>query len=107
MRTINPIDEYLAVFPEVRGETVSEGGLILPNSQDEYIEYGRVAACGGRVNEKRQGDEVKVGDLIIFKKIAGPSLVSGGRRIQLIKSDSVIAIIRDEPDPPEANVPAA
>lgn len=99
MKTVQPIDEILAVYPEVREETKSEAGLILPGGQDEYIEYGVVAAIGLKVNEKRApGDHLKVGDNIIFRKIAGPALVSGHRRILLIKSENVIAIVREVSD---------
>lgn len=108
MEELRPIGEILAVFPMARGEQVSPGGLIVPDARDEYIQYGQIKAMGSLVNEKRPVDEkLQVGDKIIFRKVAGPSVVSNRENILLIKAEHVIAVIYGEPDPPQPGVLAS
>ena len=77
-------------------ETVSAGGIVIPDSAKEKPDQGEVLAVGPG---KRTDDgktlpiTVKVGDRILFSKYSGTDFKLGGDEIVVMREDDVLGII--------------
>lgn len=96
---IKPLgDRILVEIKDVKAETKTTSGIVLPDSVKEQPQYGKVAAVGsGRLNQ--QGERipvsVSVGETVIFSKFAPTNIVDPDTKKEyLIMSErDLIAII--------------
>lgn len=92
---IKPLSDFLLVEP-LEAETTLPSGIVLPDSAKEKPQEAKVIAVGpGRRDET--GDripmEVKVGDVIMYKKWGGTEIKSEGKELLLVKEEDVIALV--------------
>jgi chaperonin GroES len=92
---IRPLQDRIVV-KRLEGESVTKGGIIIPDTAKEKPIEGRVVAVG---NGKIQKDgkvrplDVKVGDVILFGKYSGNEVKLDGEDHVLIREDDVLAVL--------------
>lgn len=78
-------DRLLVSFLDKEEKTA--GGIIIPDSAKERPQKGKVEAVGKEV------EEVKVGDVIMFKTYAPDNIKIDGKEYGILKSEDVMGII--------------
>ena len=71
-------------------------GIVIPDTAKEKPQEGRVAEVGpGRRDEdgKRVAMEIKVGDIVMYKKWGGTEVKVEGKEMLLVKEEDVLAIV--------------
>ncbi len=95
MTKINPVAGYILVEPE-KPETVTASGIVLPGSEKEKPQQGKVLAIGSAVY--RDGQEItppcKINDTIMFKEWGVNEIKENDKKHFLIKFEDVMAIIK-------------
>lgn len=103
MEYLEPLGNNVFVKP-VTEETMSRGGIIIPDTAKEKPQEGEIIAIGpGKMNKKGEllPMEVKVGDRIIFAKYSGSQIEIDGVKY-LIMPDSDILAVKVNPDTAKA-----
>jgi chaperonin GroES len=92
---VRPLHDRIIV-KRLEGETLTKGGIIIPDTAKEKPIEGRVVAVG---NGKRQEDgtvrplDVKEGDRILFGKYSGTDIKVNGEEHLILREDDVLAVI--------------
>jgi chaperonin GroES len=95
---IRPLQDRI-VIKRLEGESVTKGGIIIPDSAKEKPIEGRVVAVGnGKVlkDGKVRPVDVKVGDVVLFGKYSGTEVKLDGEEHMLIREDDILAVTRSE-----------
>ena len=92
---IRPLNDRVVVkrAPE---ETVSEGGIVIPDSSAEKPTKGEIVAVGeGKLNDNgtRSSLTVKVGDNVLFGQYAGTEITIDGEKVLIMREDDILAIV--------------
>jgi chaperonin GroES len=93
---IRPLQDRI-VIKRLEGESVTKGGIIVPDTAKEKPIEGRVVAVGnGKIlkDGKTRPLGVKVGDVVLFGKYSGNEVKLDGEDHLLIREDDVLAILR-------------
>ena len=91
---IRPLQDRIVV-KRLEGDTVTKGGIIIPDSAKEKPVEGKVLAVGnGKVlkDGKVRALEVKVGDVVLFGKYSGTEIKIEGEEHVLLREDDVLAV---------------
>jgi chaperonin GroES len=92
---VRPLHDRLIV-KRLEGETLTKGGIIIPDTAKEKPIEGRVIAVG---NGKRAEDgtvrplDVKAGDRVLFGKYSGTDIKVDGEEHLILREDDVLAVI--------------
>jgi len=92
---IRPLQDRIVV-KRLEGESVTKGGIIIPDTAKEKPIEGRVVAVGnGKIlkDGKIRPLDVKVGDVILFGKYSGNEVKLDGEDHVLIREDDVLAVL--------------
>ncbi len=98
MSKIKPLSDYILIEP-LQKETTLPSGIVIPDTAKEKPQEGKVAAVGsGRKDEngKVVPIEVKVGDIVMYKKWGGTEIKVDGKEHLLVKEEDVLAIVSKE-----------
>ncbi|HTL52138.1 MAG TPA: co-chaperone GroES [Planctomycetota bacterium] len=90
---LQPLDDRL-VLKRLDDETVTSGGIVLPDSAKEKSQKGSVVAVGpGRRLDsgKRAPLEVSVGDTVLFGKYAGSEVKIDGEEYTILRESELLA----------------
>ncbi|KAA3613436.1 MAG: co-chaperone GroES [Planctomycetota bacterium] len=90
-----PIEDRVLIRP-LEAETVSAGGIVLPDSAQEKPMQGEVSAVGpGRQAKdgKRLEMPVAKGDVVIYGKYAGNEIQLDGVDYKVLRADEILAKI--------------
>ncbi len=90
-----PIEDRLLIEPAA-GETVSPGGIFLPDSAKDVPTRGTIVAAGpGRLGAdgKRLEMPVAAGDEVIYGQYAGSNVEIGGTEFKVLRAGEVLAKI--------------
>ena len=93
--SIRPLHDRVLVR-RIEDETVSAGGILIPDNAKEKPSRGEILAVG---NGKHldNGDvrplEVKVGDKILFGKYSGSEVKVDGEELLVMREDDIVGII--------------
>ncbi len=94
--TLKPVSNHIIVKP-FDNETVTSSGIILPDTvEKERSERGEIISIGpGKIldNGEREAMDVKVGQMVIFKKYSPDDVEVDGIKYLIITIDDVMAII--------------
>ena len=95
---LRPVRDFLLVeLLEV--ESVSVGGIVLPESSKKGSLRGRVVRVGdGRWNGQHQvfnGFSCNVGDLVLFNEFAGFDVTVDGRELRLLRDADLIGVFEE------------
>lgn len=92
---LQPLGDRVVVERE-QSETVTAGGIVLPDSAKDKPTRGKVISVGeGRLLDtgKRSVMQVKAGDRVLFSTYAGDTFKMGTRELLLLREDDILAVI--------------
>lgn len=92
---LKPLNDHIVV-ERVEEETVSRGGIIIPDTAKEKPLKGKVVAVGsGKLDKsgKRLGMDVVAGNVIIFGKYAGNEVKINGTDYVILREDDILAVV--------------
>lgn len=92
---LKPLGDRIIV-EALSAESVTAGGIVLPDSAKEKPLEGKVIAVGPGAQcdtGKIRPMDVKVGEKIIYGKYAGTEVKVGGEEYIILRQDDVLAII--------------
>ena len=90
---LKPLADRVVVRP-IERETVSKGGIVLPDTVKEKPQEGEVMAVGqGRLSEdgKRLPMDVKVGDIVIYAKYGGTEIKINDEELMILRESDILA----------------
>jgi chaperonin GroES len=88
-----PLDDRVLVKPD-GAETVTSGGILLPDAAQDKPTRGTVVAVGpGRLNKAgdRVAVSVSVGDVVIYGKYSGSDIKIAGEEHKLVRESDLLA----------------
>jgi chaperonin GroES len=92
---IRPLHDRVLVR-RMEDETVSAGGILIPDNAKEKPSRGEILAIGTG-KHLDNGDvrplEVKVGDKILFGKYSGNEVKVDGEELLVMREDDIVGII--------------
>ncbi len=92
---LQPLGDRVVVERE-ESETVTAGGIVLPDTAKDKPTRGRVISVGdGRLLDDgtRAAFQVKVGDRVLFSSYAGDNFKLGARELLLLREEDILAVI--------------
>lgn len=92
---IRPLHDRIIV-ERLEEETMTAGGIIIPDSAKEKPQEGKIVAVGkGKITEdgKVLPLDVKVGDKILFGKYAGTEVKIDGKEFIMMREDDVLGVV--------------
>ncbi|MEN6404836.1 MAG: co-chaperone GroES [Thermoguttaceae bacterium] len=92
---LQPLGDRVVVERE-ESETMTAGGIVLPDSAKDKPTRGKVVSVGeGRLSDTgvRCPLQVKVGDRVLFSSYAGDSFKVGTRELLLLREEDILAVI--------------
>ena len=88
--TLKTVLNKVIVEP-VEAETVTKGGIIIPDTAQEKPQKGTVIAVGkGKADEPM---EVKVGDTVLFGKYSGTELHIDDKKYLVMNQNDILVIM--------------
>jgi len=90
---IKPLADRVVVKP-IERETVSKGGIVLPDTVKEKPQEGKVMAVGeGKLSDdgKRIPMDVKVGDIVIYAKYGGTEIKINDEELMILRESDILA----------------
>ncbi|MBR0236614.1 MAG: co-chaperone GroES [Thermoguttaceae bacterium] len=90
---LKPLEDRVVVEPK-EAESVTAGGIVLPDNAKEKQQRGTVIAVGpGKLLEDgtRAEMSVVVGDEVIYGKYAGNDITVDGQDIKILREDDILA----------------
>ncbi len=94
---IKPLSDNVLVEP-VQKETTLPSGIVIPDMAKEKPQEGKVVAVGsGKRDDKgnRIPLEIKVGDIVMYKKWGGTEIKVEGKDMLLVKEEDIIAVVEN------------
>ena len=92
---LKPMGDRVVVRPSEQ-ESVTKGGIFLPDTAQERPQKGEVVSTGpGRMleNGKRVEMEVKAGDTVIYSKYAGTEIKVQDEELLVLGANDILAVI--------------
>lgn len=92
---LKPLNDRVLV-KRLEEETVTAGGIIIPDSAKEKPMKGEIIAVGpGKMGEdgKRCKPAVEKGDKVLFNKYAGTEIKIDGVEHLMMREDDILAVI--------------
>ena len=95
---LKPLSDRVVVR-RVDSESVTKGGIFIPDAATEKADQGRVLAVGPG---KRNKDglvvalDVAVNDRVLFGKFAGQTVKVDGEELLILKEEDILAVIQGE-----------
>jgi chaperonin GroES len=92
---LQPLGDRI-VLERDESETVTAGGIVLPDTAKDKPTRGKVISVGdGRLleNGSRSPLQVKVGDRVLFTSYAGDTFKIGARELLLLREEDILAVI--------------
>ena len=93
--SITPLGDNILV-KRLEAESVTAGGIVLPESAKEKPREGMVISVGeGRVTEDgtRTAPQVSKNDRVIFSSYAGTEVSFGGEDFLIVREDEILAVV--------------
>jgi|TARA_Y100000588_G_scaffold243932_1_gene258129 chaperonin GroES len=94
---IRPLHDRLVVR-RLEEDTVSAGGIVLPDSASEKPSQGEILAAGpGKIadNGDVQKLDVKVGDKVIFGQYGGSTVKIDGEELLILSESEIFGVLED------------
>ena len=95
---VRPLQDRILV-KRIDPDTVTEGGIIIPDNAKEKPQEGRVVAVGnGRVSSDGIpiALEVRVDDRVLFSKYGGTEVEFDGEEHLIIREDDILGVIEGD-----------
>ena len=95
---LKPLSDRVVVR-RVDNESVTKGGIFIPDAATEKADQGRVLAVGPGKRDK-EGQvvalDVAVNDRVLFGKFAGQTVKVDGEELLILKEEDILAVIQGE-----------
>ena len=94
---LKPLNDHIVV-QRLEQETVSRGGIIIPDTAKEKPTKGVVKAVGSGKRAKdgtRIVPDVKAGQTVLFGKYSGSEVKLNGDEYVVLREDDILAIIEE------------
>ncbi len=94
---LKPLGDRVVVKP-VEAESVSAGGIFLPDSAKERPQQAIVLAVGpGKTldNGTTVAVEVKEGDKVVYSKYGGTEIKVDGEEVVILRQDDILGVVGD------------
>ncbi len=92
---LKPLGDRIVVRPQDEEESLTAGGLVIPDTAKEKPQLGEVLAVGP--GEYKDGDrvpvDVNVGDVVFYSKYGGTEVLHNGEDLLILSSRDVLAIL--------------
>ncbi len=88
--TIQPLADRVIVQP-AEAETVTKGGIIIPDTAKEKPQKGTIVAAGP--GKKDEPVTVKIGDSVLYGKYAGTEINVDGKEYLIMRESDIFAIL--------------
>lgn len=96
--SLRPLADRVVVR-RLESETITTGGIVIPDSAAEQPNQGEVIAVGPG-SRLDSGDiiplTVKTGDRVLFGKYASNEITIGGEEVLILKESDIYAVIEPE-----------
>ena len=95
MMNLRPLLDRVVVR-RVDSESVTKGGIVIPDAAAEKADQGTVLAVGpGKRNDAGEVVplDVQVEDTVLFGKFSGQTVKVDGEELLILKEDDILAII--------------
>jgi len=92
---LQPLGDRVVIERE-ESETVTAGGIVLPDTAKDKPARGTVVSVGdGRLlkDGTRTKSQVKEGDRVLFSSYAGETFKVGDRELLLMREEDILAVI--------------
>ena len=92
---IRPLHDRVIVR-RLEEETMSAGGIVIPDSAKEKPAEGEIIAAGnGKIleNGEVRALDVKVGDKVLFGKYAGTEVKVDGEELIVMREDDIVGVV--------------
>lgn len=92
---LKPLGDRVVVKP-VEAESVSAGGIFLPDSAKERPQQAIVLAVGpGKTldNGTTVAVEVKEGDKVVYSKYGGTEIKVSGEDVVILRQDDILGVV--------------
>ncbi len=87
---LKPLGTRVVIEPK-EAETMTAGGLYIPDNAKEKPQQGAVVAVGP--GSKDEPMEVKVGDVVLYGKYAGTEVTVDNKKYLIVKQSDILAIL--------------
>lgn len=94
---IKPLFDYLLVEP-MQKDTTLPSGIVIPDTAKEKPLEGKVIAVGSGKRDDSGNKipmEIKVGDVVMYKKWGGTDIKLDGKDMLLVKEEDILAIVEN------------
>ena len=93
---IEPLFDKIVIKP-IEPETVTAGGIILPNNSQEKPQIAEVIAVGkgDMIDGKQTVMQVAVGDKVLYPKYAGSEFKFDGKEYVIMSQSDLLGKIKD------------
>lgn len=90
-----PLYDRVIILPN-SNETVSQSGIILPETSQERPQIGEVVAVGDGTDfdGNKKDMKVKVGEQVLFNKYAGTELKLDGKNYIVLREIDIIGVMK-------------
>ena len=91
---LKPLSDRVVVH-RVDSESVTQGGIFIPDAAAEKADQGTVLAVGPgkRVDGQVIAIDVQVEDRVLFSKFAGQTVKIDGEELLILKEEEIMAVI--------------
>ena len=93
---LKPLSDRVVVR-RVDSESVTKGGIFIPDAATEKADQGTVLAVGPGKRNATTGEinalDVAVNDRVIFGKFAGQTVKVDGEELLILKEDDILGVI--------------
>lgn len=110
---VTPLNDVV-IIRRADQQSVSDGGIVIPPSEDftedigdvVYVGHGKMTKCPKCAGTHRIPMQVRVGDRVIFSTNGHQLTKVRGEELIVLRQDSIIAVIEDEPEAVSSTTPA-
>ncbi len=92
-----PLNDHVLV-KRLEQESVSKGGIIIPDTAKEKPAKGRVIAVGSGKHDKagkRMPIEIKVDEIVLFGKYSGSEVKLNNEDYIILREDDILAVVSE------------
>ena len=87
---IKPLADRVVIEAQA-AETITAGGIIIPDTAQEKPQKGKVMAVGTGTKDEEM--KLKVGDMVLYGKYAGTEITLDKDKYLIMRQSDVLAII--------------
>ena len=91
--TFQPLGDRVVIEPSDEEESMSSGGIYIPDTAKEKPQTGQVVAIGpGKLTDEgaRLPMDVAVGDTVVYSKYSGTEYKDGDTEYLVVRQDDIL-----------------